>query len=430
MGELLSCDRYQVYAMGQLSPLSYSVLSQLYQPIIGAKAYGLYLYLYSEVDVMKMLSIESNHSRISSYTALSLHQVKENMKKLEAIGLVKSYIRYESEMTKYLYELLMPMSPQQFFQNDLLNVLLYRTLGSLEYDKTRFLFRLPEIDLNGYDEVTANFEEVFFIDETSTEGSQILKYKGNYRKEESKAPVMDYPLDLFYRQLQELQVRRKWITPAVETKVKQLGLAYHISGQKMAQLVYDAIDHQRINLDILAKKVRDYNDLESPRSFTRIYHQQPINFSSSEQADNAKSRHIQQLETWSPYKLIEKKQGGKPVRRDLAIIEKLMVDLNLEPGVVNVLLELTWSQNDERISRDFVESIGATWKRKNIHTVEQAMQEAKNYIRYKNKNNQDITPEWFKDQQAEKKLQAVKEDQQLEENDISDEELRALLKSI
>ena len=150
-----------------------------------------------------MLSIESNHSRISSYTSLSLHQVKENMKKLEAIGLVKSYIRYESEMTKYLYELLMPMSPQQFFQNDLLNVLLYRTLGSLEYDKTRFLFRLPEIDLNGYDEVTANFEEVFFIDETSTEGSQILKYKGNYRKEESKAPVMDYPLDLFYKQLQD-----------------------------------------------------------------------------------------------------------------------------------------------------------------------------------------------------------------------------------
>lgn len=430
MEELLSCDRYQVYAMGQLSPLAYSVLSQLYQPLIGSKAYGLYLYLYSEVDVMKMLSMESNHSRMSAYTSLSLHQIKENMKKLEGIGLVKSYIRYENETTKYLYELLLPMDPQHFFQNELLNVLLYRTLGSLEYDKTRYLFRLPEIDLDGYDEITANFEEVFFIDETSTEGSQILKYKGTYRKEESKAPLIDYPMDLFYKQLQELQVRRKWITPAVETKVKQLGVAYHVSGQQMAELVYDAIEHQRINLEVLAKKVRDYNDLESPRSFNRIYHQQPIQFSSSDTADSAKSRHIQQLETWSPYKLIEKKQGGKPVRRDLAIIEKLMVDLNLEPGVVNVLLELSWSQNDERISRDFVESIGATWKRKNIHTVKEAMQEAKSYIRYKNGNNQDITPEWFKDQQAEKKLQAVKEERKVEEKDISDEELRALLKSI
>ena len=430
MQELLSCDRYQVCALGQLSPLAYSSLSQLYQPLIGAQAYGLYMYLYSEVDVMKMLSIESNHSRISSYTTLSLYQIKECMRKLEAIGLVKTYIRYQNEITKYLYELLLPLPPQQFFKNDILNVLLYRTLGPLEYDKTRYLFKTPDLQIEEYDEITANFSDVFYIEETSVEGSQILKYKGNYRKEEYKSPVVEYPLDLFYQQLRDLQVRRKCISPAVETKVKQLGLVYHISGQQMAHLVCESIENDQVKLDVLTKKVRDYNDLETPLQFNRIYHHQPIQYSVSSKEKDAKSRHIKQLETWSPYKLIEKKQGGKPVRGDLLIVERLMKDLNLEPGVVNVLLELSWSQNDERISRDFVERIGATWKRKNINTVTLALNAAKEYIRYKNKNNDDLEPEWYKEQQAENKLQAVNENQVTEEQDISDEELRALLKRV
>lgn len=430
MQELLNCDTYQVYGRGTLSPLGLSVLSQLYSPIVGAKAISLYLFLYSEVDVQKMVSVESTHSRISSYLSLSLSQIKECLKYLEGIGLLKTYVKFENHFTKFLYALILPLDPQQFFNNDLLNVLLYRTLGSLEYDKTRFLFHVPDIELESYDEVTATFEEVFYVDPTSLEGSQVLKYRGEYREEKSTSPVIQYDLELFYKELQELQVRRKMITPVVELKVKQLGVAYHISGQQIAQLVYDSIENDMINLEWLAKKARAYYELEAPQNLNRVYHKQPLQYTSSSQDDSAKSKHIHQLETWSPYKLIERKQGGKPVRRDLAIIEKLMVDLNLEPGVVNVLLELSWSQNDERISRDFIESIGATWKRKNIHTVQEAMQEAKNYIKYKQNRSQDLTPEWFKDKMAEKALENTVNSNESQNSSISEEELRELLKQV
>lgn len=431
MAELLSCDTYQVYMTGCLSPNALSVLSQLYQPLIGSKAYSLYLLLVSEVDVQKMVSIESTHSRLCALSSLSLNQIKENRQYLEGIGLLKTYIKYENNITKYMYELIEPLDAFHFFNNELLNVLLYRTLGSLEYDKTRFLFRIPDIDFTSYDEITANFNEVYYIDGSSLEGCQVLKYKGEYRQEKSQNPMIQYPLDLFYKELQELQVRRRLITPVVETKVKQLGVAYHISGQQMANLVYESIDQDHIDLELLAKKVRTYYELETPQSLSRVYHHQPIQYTSSLQEDNAKTRHIRQLETWSPYKLIERKQGGKPVRRDLAIVEKLMVDLNLEPGVVNVLLELSWSQNDERISRDFVEAIGATWKRKNIHTVTEAMNEARNYIKYKNsRQNQDLTPEWFKQQQAEQVLENTINQENIDASDISEEELRELLKRV
>lgn len=428
MAEIVSCDRYRVSALSPLGALAHSVLSQLYQPLIGAKAFGLYLFLFSEMDVLKLLSVESNLSRISSYTELSLAQIQTSLNRLEGIGLLKTYVQYDETFTKYIYQLILPLDPHLFFNNELLNVLLYRTIGSLEYEKTRYLFNTPSIDFSQYDEVTKAFGDVYYIEDTSSEGSLVLQSRNGLKKEKSMSPIIDYSLELFYKELQQLQVRRKIISPMVETKVKQLGLAYHISGQQMAQLLSDAVENGQVNMEKFSKKARDYHDLETNHEFKRIYHQQPLQYSAQPSADNHKTKHIKQLETWSPYKLIERKQGGKPIRRDLAIVEKLMVDLNLEPGVVNVLLELSWSQNDERLSRNFVESIGATWKRKGITTVVEAMNEAKNYIKYKNGPNDDITPEWLRDRQAEDKLDHIKSNDVNDE--ISDEELRELLKNV
>ena len=36
-----------------------------------------------------------------------------------------------------------------------------------------------------------------------------------------------------------------------------------------------------------------------------------------------------------------------------------MIEQGLEPGVINVLLELTWAQNDNRMPRNYVEAIAS-----------------------------------------------------------------------
>ena len=430
MEELLSIDRYQVYFSGSLSPLNLRSLTLLYQPLIGSKAYSLYLLLISEVEVSKITSLKSTHERLCSITNLPLHQIKECLRSLEAIGLLKTYVRFDQSITLYCYQVLLPLEPQFFFNNELLNVLLYRTLGELEYDRTRFLFQVAKMD-NNEDEITAKFDDVFYIDPTSQEGSQVLKQKSEYRKSQTQSPIIQYDMDLFYRQLQSLQIPKRYILPNIENKIKQLGVVYHISGQQMALLVSESIENEQVDLEVLAKKARSYFELETPTSFKRIYHNQPIQYSQKNNENSTKAKHIHQLETWSPYKLIEKKQGGKPVRRDLQIVENLMTNLNLEPGVVNVLLELSWAQNDERIVRSFIESIGATWKRKNIHTVSEAMQEAKNYIKYKKQGQyqNDIIPDWFKDQKAEETLQTTT-NTSTSSDEISDQELRELLKDL
>lgn len=429
MEQLLSCDTYEVYSTSPLFSDRLNVLSLLYQPLIGSSAMALYLTLYAEIDLVKMTSLTSTHARLTMQTAMPLDKIKENIKLLEGIGLVKSYVQFKDNHTHYLYEMLLPLDAKRFYKNELLNVLLYRTIGSLNYEKNKFYFTTAGVDLDAFEETTASFDEVFYIEDTALEGTQVLKGKSEYRQEKTLDPVINYPLDLFYKELKELQVRKTMITSSVETKVKQLGVVYHISGQQMAQLVYESIEDYRVNEEVLAIKARNYHELEAPQKFEMVYHSQPIQFSMNSQANDSKSKHIKQLETWSPYKLIAKKQGSTPTRRDLSLVEKLMLEQGLEPGVINVLLELTWAQNDNRMPRNYVEAIAASWKRKGIKTVTEAMQEAKNYMRAKTKNTNDNMPEWYKNQQAESKLESTVQTNE-DSTSISEEELRELMNSL
>ena len=427
MEQLLSCDTYEVKSDSIFLNERLPILTLLYQPLIGVEAMSLYLTLYSEIDLVKLTSLVSTHARLTMQTALPLDKIKQSIRLLEGIGLMKTYVKFENGITHYLYEMLLPLQAQTFFKNELLNALLYRTIGTMNYEKNKFYFIAPEVDLEQYEETTALFEEVFYIEDTSLEGVPVLKRKEELKKEVSHSPVINYPLDLFYKELKELQVRRNTITSSVENKVKQLGVVYHISGQQMAQLVYESIEDYRVNEEILSIKARNYHELEAPQQFEMVYHSQPIQYSYNGEKNDSKSRHIKQLESWSPYKLIAKKQGSTPTRRDLSLVEKLMIEQGLEPGVINVLLELTWAQNDNRMPRNYVEAIAASWRRKGIKTVSEAMQEAKNYMKVKNANATQHMPQWYQEQVARSKLESsVPSDQEA----ISEEELRELMKSL
>jgi replication initiation and membrane attachment protein len=53
-----------------------------------------------------------------------------------------------------------------------------------------------------------------------------------------------------------------------------------------------------------------------------------------------------------------------------------MVDLNLKPAVVNVLLDYVMKINNKKLTKNFVETIAGQWKRLNIETAEDAMNQA------------------------------------------------------
>ena len=85
--------------------------------------------------------------------------------------------------------------------------------------------------------------------------------------------------------------------------------------------------------------------------------------------------------------------GGEVVEADLAIIENVMMNQNLNPGVVNVLIEYVMMKAEKKFTKNYVEKIAGHWSRMKVVTVKEAMELARNeHRKYQswvesNKNN-------------------------------------------
>ena len=130
---------------------------------------------------------------------------------------------------------------------------------------------------------------------------------------------------------------------------------------------------------------------------------------------------IYTFETISPRELlINKNNGNEPTRRDLKLIEDLLVDYKLKPGVVNVLLDYAINVNNKKLTRGFVETIAGEWQRKGIETVEDAMNNCEKVHKksskrnYKDDNVNMKNPDWF-DKEINKSNVSDGEENQLEE---------------
>ncbi|MEG2351479.1 MAG: DnaD domain protein, partial [Bacilli bacterium] len=118
------------------------------------------------------------------------------------------------------------------------------------------------------------------------------------------------------------------------------------------------------------------------------------------------------FETTTPYNFLKSRSNGaKPSVRDLNLMETLLNDFKLNPGVVNVLVDYVLKINDKKLTRAFVEAIASQWKRLNIETVEEAMKIAEKEHKKIQKRTDSVNtinkkeeklPEWF-DQNIEKK---------------------------
>lgn len=412
-------DVYTVTSKGQLNIEHVRLLSLLYLPLMQSESFALYMCLFSEVDRISCLSITSSHERLTLLTGLSISKLDQGLRELEALGLIRTYVSYQDTLTEYLYELYFPLNAQRFFEHPLFNTMLYHTLEEVEYEKTRYYFKVPKID-DRYEEVTASFNDVFHV---SLHETKPLQVQEDYRVNLLRDVQLNYDLEPFYQHLKDYQIPKRSITKEVERLICQLGTVYQVTAMEMLGIVKESLHHQQVDESLLKKKVRQYYDLETPVSFKEVYHTQPKRYLSQTQDEKLK-KHIEYLEKVSPYQLLKDRQGGKePTAHDLAIVESLMTRLHLEPGVINVLIEFVLSQNDERFTRAYCETIAGSWVRKNIQTVKAAMDESIQYLKQRDHQKDEVEPEWYTSQKHTAMFN--KETTQQE-----DEDFEALLQSL
>ena len=114
-----------------------------------------------------------------------------------------------------------------------------------------------------------------------------------------------------------------------------------------------------------------------------------------------KAKLIYQFETTTPHDFLALKYGGvEPTKQDLMILEYLLVELKLNPGVVNVLIDYVLKINHNKLTRAFIETIAGQWCREKIETVEDAMNQCINEKKRKEATPKVIKqsvkkPKWF-----------------------------------
>ena len=422
---LLPADSYVVINKSIINNEDRKILNMLYQPIIGPLPIMLYFSLWADLDKLEVMSEEYTHHHLVSNMHLSLQEIANAREKLEAVGLIKSYVK-KANINNYIYELYSPLSAHDFFNHPILNVVLYNNLGKKEYEKLINYFKLPKIRLTDYEDITLSFSDVFeSIPYTSYE-----VIDGNIRKYNKLKLNINSNFD--YHFLEESMPKgidkTKLFTKEVKSLIISLAFLYEIDAMRMQHIVKGCINERgTISKEELRKTCRNYYQFENGGVLPSVVDRSQPEYLRKPIGDNSKrAKMIYTFETVSPIDLLRSKnKGNDPTKRDLKLVEDLIISYGLKPGVVNVLLDYTLKTNENKLSRNYVETIAGQWQRLNIETVDEAMALAeKEHKKYHKKTIESSTrkivkteeklPEWF-DKQITKKEVNKEEQSKIEE---------------
>lgn len=369
---ILPADTYTVINKTVLSDNDAKLISRLYQPIIGYTAVSLYLTLLDDLDKLELMSEELTHHHLMATMQLRLEDIVIAREKLEATGLLKTYIK-KGDVNHYAYLIYSPLSVNDFFNHPILNIVLYNNLGKKEYDKLLNYYKIPRISLKDYDDVTCSFDDVF----TSVRGS-ILEIENDLTKRDSNNILITKGIDfnLLISSLPKEQLHEKCFSNDIKELINALSFTYNLNTLDMQGLVRNSLNEKGlIDKAILRKSCRDYYQFDNNGALpTLIYNKQP-DYLKKPKGDNSKwAKMVYTFENVNPYQLLKARyKGAEPTDRDKRLIENLLVDQKLNPGVVNVLISYVLKINNEQLTKGYVETIAGQWKRLNIETVEDAM---------------------------------------------------------
>lgn len=408
---LLPLDNFVVINKSVFSSYEQLSLTVLYQPIIGTSSVCLYMTLLGYLEKNKISSGGNSHNDLINSMQMKLEDIKEARERLEAIGLIKTYFK-SGEINNYVYELYNPLSPYDFINNPVLNTALYNNVGKDEYKRIVELFELPKINLNGYKDISCSFKEVFaFMGSEKTENKNIKK--ANYLGL-SFEPNVNFNEILSLIKEEILNIKN--ITMKERELIYQLAFVYNLDNEAMSEIIKNSIDGAELNVEVLKENCRNFYSFEHKGKIPKIvYQNQPLYLRQKEVTNDKRSRLINQFETTHPYEYLYLKQGSKPTPTDLKLIEYLLIEQGLNPGVVNVLIDYALKKSNNKLVKKFVEQTSAQWKRSKIETVSDAMDMAiseNNNKTYKKQKNIENIPEWF--------------DSQIDEQLLSEEEIAKL----
>lgn len=368
-------DTYVVVNQTILTENDKKTLISLYEPIIGPTAVSLYLTLWSDLDKREDVSSSFTHHHLMTILKSSLEIIVKARKSLEALGLLKSFVKEDENISEYIYELYSPMSPSEFFNHPILGVLLLNNIGEIEYNALIQYYKKKVTKKDGFKEITSSMNVTF----KSVTPNEALKH--DIRKQTKTGVNLEDVIDfnLLEVSIPKGMINSKTFNKKTKELINQLAYIYNIDTMKMSEILRLVIDEfgliNKGKLRDAARRNYEYN--HNGNLPTIVYHIQPEHLKSPVGDTSNRAKMIYVFENTKPYDfLTSKNKGIKPTVRDLKLMEHLAVDFDLPPGVINVLIDYALRVNDGKLNQKYLEAIASTWSRKGIKTVADAMEAA------------------------------------------------------
>ena len=408
----LPADKYKVINKTILSENDKKNLISFYMPIIGCTAVSLYLTLWQDLNYKEEDSNILIHHHLMTLLKESKEVIYQARQSLEAVGLLKTYVKCENVKT-FIYELYSPLLPNEFFNHPILNIVLYNNIGSEEYENLIKLYQKKKYDYSSYIDVTKKMDEVY--------KSENYNVKNDIKDRSINNITLNSKIN--YEQISTSIPKNVMSDKALNKKSKELidnlSFVYNFDTLKMIELIRGSLNEfGMIDKNALRLNARKSYNLSSNSLPTLIYRTQPEYLKKASGDNSLHAQIVSMFESISPYDFLKyKNKGAIPTNKDLKLVESLLVDLELTPAVVNVLLDYCLRKNNNKLTNAYVETIAGQWKRADLKTAEEAMKFAEHEHKKLNKkipveSKKISEPAWF--------------NKKIETKDVSDQEQKEL----
>ena len=425
-------DKFSVIKTQHVSEVDYVVLNMLYQPIVGTGAIGLFNLLLMEEKINNLNKIEQ-HSILLNQLDMGIPDFFAAREKLEAVGLLKTFVKALDNENHVIYEVQPIMSPSKFLHDDILSLLLVEKLGFEKVEEISHFFSYNRENMEDYVEVTKSFVDVFRFDSNrliskTSELSQIKEIVT--KKEETAIKEVTNSFDwLFFMSLVEsLHIDEKQIKVELKRTIELFHQLYGINELEMFDYVKQSVDY--VTNRVMEKEFKQliYKGYHS-RKKQEVTQNDDTNKAQKKLTNSEKNQLrentlkltgfldeeisvILACDSVAPLlflKAIKAQKGGFVSSNERWAVENLKTQSSLPDSVINMLIHyLLVVQGNSSLNQNIMTSIANDWAQKKIFSPEEALnqvkklqetkkQPARSKSNYNQPKRKETLPDWAKE---------------------------------
>lgn len=382
---------YYVANRVKLFPEDEKVLIKLYQPLVGAVAVALYQTLIQNYDPYGIISDSKGIYSLQEQLDCSLKQLFDSLHKLEAVGLVQTFLSDNVFNNVLVFKLLQVPAADKFFATPLLASLLKEKVGVSTFHDLSHAFaqeaKLRKKPIKNAKDVSANFFDVFRLpgDEAITPSSDVVQAaQENKIHEVETAKVNDHDSidwDFIKQEYNRYQIPASEID-LNKDQIRGLIQTYGLSEKEFVDESLPCL-HGSYNLNMhdisntLAENYKRANTRENVQK--QLNEGQKKALAVIKDMDDHDKKLLKAANESSPAEFLYKiktQKGGITSANEKQIINNLHTQYGLPEDLINILT-YTCLTYDTVVSSNLAYKIANDWLQHGVATAVQALQYVK-----------------------------------------------------